>query len=162
MTEPHLSKILARAVAGPVVLATLAVITFTALELLGRTPSSIGPVRNIAEAAASGTASEVLRLLGSGEDPNRVWPVRRDIISSTATRVTALEAAMWSRRAQMVELLDRQGAIVDEQTRHHVTCLASDLLAQEIVEYLSPDRAPDCVHGRATDIVLERSRALEP
>ena len=162
MTEAHVSRILALAVAGPVVLATLAVIAFSGSEILGRTPSSIGPVRNIAEAAAAGQASEVLRRLGFGEDPNRVGPVRRDIISSTITRTTALEAAIWSRRRQMVELLDRAGAIVDEQTRQHLVCLASDLGVREIIEYLSPGRAPDCVHGRALDIVFKRSRELDP
>src|SRR5512138_1841448 len=93
--------------AVPAVLATLVILTFSALELLGRTPFSIGPFRNVAEAAGMGAASEVLRLLGTGEDPNRVLPIRREIISSSVTRATALEAAIWSRRRELVELLDR-------------------------------------------------------
>ena len=158
MTEAPLPKILALAVAGPVVLATLAVITFSAQELRGEAPFSYGPVRNIAEAAAMGHASEVLRLLGAGEDPNQVWPVRRDIISSTITKVTALEAALWSRHVQLVELLDRQGAIVNDESRRYLTCLANDLPVEEIVKYLSPKGPPDCVQGQAIAVVLERSR----
>jgi len=162
MTEAHTSRVLALAVAGPVVIATLMVSVFSGLEILGRTPSAIGPVHNIAEAAAMGAASEVLRLLEVGEDPNRVWPVRRDIISSTITRVTGLEAAVWSHHREMVEILDRRRTIVDEQTRQHLVCLASDVGVPEIVDYLSPGRDPDCGHGQAIDIVLERSRHSLP
>jgi hypothetical protein len=129
------------------------------LELRGETPFSYGPVRNIAEAAAMGHASEVLRFLGDGQDPNKVWPVRRDIISSTITRVTALEAAIWSRRVQLIELLDRQGAI-DDESRRHLTCLANDLESpvEEIVRYLAPQGPLNCPPGQAIAAVLERSR----
>src|SRR6185369_5211113 len=51
------------AMAGPAVVATLMIVTFSGLELLGHTPFAVGPFRNIAEAAGMGAASEVLRLL---------------------------------------------------------------------------------------------------
>jgi hypothetical protein len=158
MTDERPSALLGVAVALPVLLATFAVLTFAGLELLGNTPFSYGPERNVAEAAALGRASEVLRLLGAGQDPNRVWEIRRDMISSTITRVTALEAAIWSRRAPLIRLLDQHGAIVDAETRRHLTCLANDLPVQEIVEYLSPKGPPDCVPGQAVNAVIERSR----
>jgi hypothetical protein len=142
----------------PGITATIAVAAFSCLELLGRTPSSPGPVRNISEAIASGRAPDVVRLLAVGQDPNRVWPVRRDIISSTMTRVTAFEAAIVSRRTPMLELLRRQGASTDAQTLDHLRCFASDLSAAEIVDSLSPDRKPDCVYGAAIERVLERAR----
>lgn len=159
MTEPLGQRILALAVATPVVLATVAVLTFSALELGGETPLSYGPVRNIAEAAGLGHASEVLRLLASGQDPNQVWVVRRGIISSTITKVSALEAAVWSRRAQLVELMDRRGAIVDAESRRQLACLANDLPnpVKEIADYLSPQGAPDCVPGQALGRVEARS-----
>ena len=151
-------KILACAVAAPVALMTAAVLTFTALELRGDTPLSYGPMRNIAEAAALGHASEVLRLRAAGQDPNRVWTVRENMISSTSMEVTALEAAIWSRRVQLIELLDRQGAIVGDESRRHLACLARDLASEEIVEYLSPrHRALDCVPGQTLDRVVERT-----
>jgi hypothetical protein len=152
--------VLAFAVAAPVVLTTLGILVFSALELRGRTPLSYGPMRNIAEAAALGHASEVLRLLAAGQDPNRVWTVRRDMISSTITEVTALEAAVWSRREQMIELLDREGAIVGQDARRHLACLAADLPnpVEEIVEYLSPEHTEgNCVPGEALARVVERS-----
>jgi hypothetical protein len=161
MTETFASKIYALAVAGPVVVATLGVIAFSGQELRGEAPFSYGPVRNVAEAAAMGHASEVLRLLAAGQDPNQVWPVRRDIISSTITKVTALEAAVWSRRVQLVELLDRQG-VIDDRSRRHLACLANDLEnpVEDIVLYLSPDGPLNCAHGQAIAAVLERSGGL--
>jgi hypothetical protein len=149
------------ALAGPAVVATLMIVTFSSLELLGHTPSAVGPFRNIAEAAGMGAASEVLRLLGNGEDPNRLLPIRGEIISSSVRQATALEAAIWSRRRELLELLDRRGAIVDAPTRQHLACLAGDLDARDIVEFLSPGRALACEHGRALDLVLERTRRLE-
>jgi hypothetical protein len=152
----------ALAIAGPAMLATVMIVLFSGLELLGRTPFAVGPFRNVAEAAGMGAASDVLRMLGNGDDPNRVMPVRGEIISSSVKQATALEAAIWSRRRELIELLDRRGAIVDASIRQHLACLAADLDARDIVEFLSPGRAPGCERGRALDLVLERTRKLEP
>src|SRR5574342_1242879 len=80
MTDSPSTRMLAIGVAAPVVLATIAVLAFTGFEVAGHTPSAIGPPRNIAEAAGMSEPSEVLRLLDFGEDPNRVMPVRGEII----------------------------------------------------------------------------------
>lgn len=157
-TENAPSPAVLAIVAAPAVAVTLAVVVFSAMEVSGRTPFSDGPVRNVAEAAGMGIPSEVLRLLAAGEDPHRIWDVRPEIISSTITRVTALEAAIWSRRSQLVALLDSKGLIVGDETRRHLTCLANDLPVEEIVAYLSPGGPPDCVPGQALTIVLDRSR----
>ena len=158
MTESVSSKMLAIGVAAPIVLATLAVLAFSGLEIAGRTPSAIGPPRNIAEAVGMGAASEVLRLLEFGEDPNRILPVRPEIISSTITRVTALEAAIWSHHREMMELLDRRGAIVDADTKRHLICLTVDVGDADILAYLSGGREPDCVHGAALEMVHDRAK----
>jgi hypothetical protein len=155
MTDSTSTRLLAIGVAAPVVLATVAVLAFTGFEVAGHTPSAIGPPRNIAEAAGMSEPSEVLRLLDFGEDPNRVLPVRGEIISSTITRVTAVEAAIWSHHREMVELLDRRGAIVDRQ---HVICLTKDIGDDDILAYLTKGRDPDCQHGVAIGIVQERSK----
>ena len=159
MTPTSASRILCLAVGGPVVIATAAVLTFAGFELRGRTLLSDGPVRNVAEAASLGQASEVVRLMYAGQDPNRVWPVPKDMISSTVTQVTALEAAVWSRRVQLVELFDRQGAIADADTRRYLTCLAADLEppVTEIIEYLSPQGAGFCEAGQTIAVVRERT-----
>ncbi|HEY7185519.1 MAG TPA: hypothetical protein VH436_03170 [Vicinamibacterales bacterium] len=162
MSPAARSRAAAIALVVPAVLTTLALAAFSGLELLGRTPFAIGRFHNVAEAAGMGAASEVLRLLGNGEDPNRVLPLRGEIISSSVQRATALEAAVWSRRRELVEVLDRRAAIADEQTRQHLVCLARDLDARDIADYLAPGRVPECVQHRELDLVLARTKALEP
>ena len=146
-SEPRASTPLLIAALAPVCLATLAVIVFVLFEMSGRTLWSEGPLRNLAEAAAMGSVSEVVRLLQAGEDPNKVVEVRPFAISSAIRRVTALEAAVWHRSAQLMELLDRTGAI-DGDTRRRITCLAADLRVEEIVKYLAPDGASWCMPGQ--------------
>ena len=136
------------AAAAPVVLATLAVVVFMLFEWSGRTLSSEGPTRNLAEAAAIGSLSEVVRFLQAGEDPNTIVNVRPFAISSSIHRVTGLEAAVWYRSSELMQLLDRAGAIRDDETRHRLTCLAMDLRVEDIVKYLAPDRAAVCVPGQ--------------
>jgi hypothetical protein len=162
MTDTRTTTLLAASVAVPIVLATVAVLAFSGLEIAGHTPSAIGPPRNIAEAVGMGAPSEVLRLLDFGEDPNRVLPVRREIISSAITRVTALEAAIWSHHREMMELLDRRGAIVDADTRRHLICLTKDVGDADILTYLSAGRDVECEHGRALAMVEARAKKSEP
>ena len=133
-----------RALLGPVLaavipcaLAMVAVLVFSASELLGHTWFSPGPERNLAEAAAMGRLSEVARLLRNGEDPRQIVEVRPHVISSSVTRVTALEAAVWHRSASLIRLFESAGALDDAATRRHVLCLANDLKADEIVQYMA-------------------------
>ena len=158
MSESSRRSMLGLLAALPGLLATVAVLVFSGLELAGRTPSSAGTPRNIAEATAAGAPSEVLRFLRAGDDPSRIWPIRPDFISSTMTSVTAFEAAVISRRAPMLELLAREGALVDTQASQHLACLAVDLSARDMLDALSSGRTPDCRYGAAIEIVLERSR----
>ena len=151
-------SILAAAAALPPIAATLAVLVFSVLDVSGKTPYSWGRPRNIAEAAGMNSGADVLRLLRAGEDPNRILPVRRELISSIVTRVNALEAAVWSRHIALLQILDREGAIVDDATRRHLACLARDLRTQDIVEYLSPENDSGCVPGEAMEAVFARSR----
>ena len=143
-------------VAVPPAVATAAVVAFVGLEVSGRTPLSPDVPRNVAEAAATGAPSEVLRLLRSGDDPHRLWTVRDEIISPAVTQVTALEAAVWNRQSRVLWLFDREGVTMDDETRRYLACLASDIAAPEVVEYLSPGRLPHCVRGAALERVMQR------
>jgi hypothetical protein len=143
------------AAAGPVVAGTLLVVAVASLELFGWTPFSMSPV-NIAEAAAAGNAAETLRLLEQGADPARVEAVRPEIVSSEITRLNALEAAIWSRQVELVTLLDRRGAIA-ASARHDLACLASDLGADDIVEYFGEETSSSCQAGAARERVVRRS-----
>jgi hypothetical protein len=158
-TSTRRRSLLGAAACAPAAAVTVGMLLFAARELTGDTPFSPGRMRNVAEAAGTGEASEILRMLRQGQDPRQVWPVRPEIISSTITRVSALEAAVWSRRAQVMVLLDRQGAITDEAQRRDLACLAADISAQEVVDYLSPSAPPECEKGKAMARVLARTPA---
>ncbi|MGH9348731.1 MAG: hypothetical protein ACRD26_15845, partial [Vicinamibacterales bacterium] len=112
--------------------------------------------RNSAEAAAAGDAAAMLLFLRRGDNPTRVHPVRPDLISSAIVRATTLEAAMWSRRISMIRALDREGAIIGDDERRELACLARDLDLPDVAEYLAPAQA--CVRGQAVERVVARSR----
>jgi hypothetical protein len=134
-------------VAGPFVAATLLVLVFAAMETRGRAPFVDPPPRNMAEAAGLGNAAEVLRMLRRGSNPAAVVEIPADVISPAVRRVTALEAAVWSRRVQLVRLLEREQAIRDDATRAHLACLAVDLRVAEIVEHFPRRFTSRCEPG---------------
>ena len=128
----------------------------TAGERVGAAPFAGSAPQNSAETAGLASAGDVLRLPRKGEDPRRVYVVRPEIISSAVRRATTLEAAMWSRQLELVQLLDRQGSF-DQGARAALACLATDLRIDDIVEYLAPDGAGHCEPGKALGRVLARS-----
>jgi len=146
------------AVALPPMAAVAAVALFAVLEAAGNRSITMAPA-NIAEAAGLANASEVLRLLRSGEDVSRVMPARPEVISSAIPRISALEAAVWSRHVELVHMLDDQDVIVGDE-RRRLACLAADLQIGDIVEYLSPKAAPLCVAGQVEQEI--RARATAP
>ena len=144
--------------AAPPVLATAGVLCFFVSELAGHTFLSDGPPANIAEAAGLGSAAELLRMLREGHDPHVILPVRPEIISSTVTRVTGLEAAVWSRKAQLIDVLNRYGALADPEDFRHAFCLARDVGVDEIVNYLAKSGTPACENGAVLAAVQARTR----
>jgi hypothetical protein len=145
------------AVALPPMVSVAAVALFVALEAAGNRSITMAPA-NIAEAAGLANASEVLRLLRSGEDVSRVMPARPEVISSAIPRISALEAAVWSRQVELVHMLDDEGAIPGDE-RRRLACLAADLQIGDIVEYLSPKAAPPCVAGQVEQEIRGRPAA---
>lgn len=154
--RPASLSVLAIVLPGSAAVALLLV--FTLLDAFGYAVASYGRPRNIAEAAAMGSASETLRLLRDGHDPTRVEPVRPELISTLVTRATALEAAVWSHHVELIRLLDEHGAIGGPALRHELACVASDLRFADTVQYLSPDGPPSCVPEAAIERVFARSR----
>jgi hypothetical protein len=137
--RPSLAHIV---LAAPLLAVTLGLAWVTARELAGKTERMLGPL-NSAEAAAANNAPAVLQRLRLGDNPTRVYPVRPEIISSLVQHATTLEAAVWSRQISMIRLLEREGAIVDSDMRHHLACLAQDIGATDIAHYLEPKRQCD-------------------
>ena len=151
------------AVALPPMAAVAAVALFAVLETAGNRSITMAPA-NIAEAAGLANASEVLRLLRSGEDVSRVMPARPEIVSPAISRISALEAAVWSRQSELIYMLDEEGVILGDE-RRRLACLAADLQIGDIAEYLSPKvpgarAAPACVAGQVEQEI--RGRAAAP
>jgi hypothetical protein len=145
--------------AAPIVMATAVILGVVAGELAGGAPLAAEPPRNIAEAAAVGDAATVLQFMSYGSDPTRIQPVRPELISSTVTQATTLEAAVWSRQIELIRVLDDRGAIIGPEERRELGCLAADLGVDDIVEYLTT--GDPCVPGAAMERVLARSRSAE-
>jgi hypothetical protein len=145
------------AAAAPILAAAALLAAFVGLELAGRTPLAYRPPANVAEAAGMGMAAEVLRFIRLGERPGLVWDVHPEVISSSVTRVTALEAAVWSRRLRVIRLLEREGAI-DGPVREHLACVSRHIGADDIEAYLAPRGIPGCDPERTVRDIEARAR----
>jgi hypothetical protein len=145
------------AISAPLVAGSALLFLVAAGERLGATPFAGLVPANSAEAAGMGSAVHLIRFLRMAEDPTRVYPVRPEIISSAVLKATTLEAAMWSRQIELVQLLDREGAIVGDQRRRELACLAADLRVEDVAEYLSPEGVAYCDAGKAFGRVLART-----
>lgn len=157
MTVTH--RLIAAALAAPLcaMLAWLTIVT--AVERTGGRAFAGDFPRNLAEAAATGRADDVVRRLGYGEDPYRVYDVRPEIISPSILKASLLEAALWSRQVQMVDMLSREGVLYSADQRHDLACLAADISLGDVVDYLSPGTAPACTPGDAVKRVMARTPA---
>ena len=142
----------------PLCAATAGIVLVTAGERAGLAPFAGLEPQNSAEAAGLADAGDVLRFLQKGEDPRQVYTIRPEIISSAVRRATTLEAAMWSRQLELVQLLDRRDAF-DQDERAALACLGADLRVDDIVEYLAPDGTGYCEPGEALERVHARSRS---
>ena len=151
-----LERAVTMAVALPPSLALAAMLTVAMAERSGAVLFGDAMPANLAEAAVMGRGDDVVRRLRQGEDVRRVYPVRPVPTHSPLTQATPAEAAIWSGQRQMMELLDRAGAIA-EGDRRDLACLAADLEADEIVEYLAPPAGAQCVPQRARERVLTRA-----
>ena len=144
------------ALMAPVCAATAVLVLLVAAEMAGvGLGEGRGPA-NSAEAAAIGDAAATIRFLRSGDDPTRVHPLRPWVISPNVLRATTLEAAMWARRRELIELLDREGTIVGSGARQELACLAMDLALPDVVDYLMPDGV-SCVPGAVLQRVVDRT-----
>ena len=144
------------ALAVPLLVAVVAIAGVSAGEVAGATPWAGLVPRNSAEAAAIGDASDLLRLLRRGDDSHTVYDIRPEVISSAVLKATTLEAAIWSRQLELIQLLDREG-IIQTSDRNELSCLAADLKVDDLVEYLAPEGAR-CDPGKAIALVAARSR----
>ena len=141
---------------GPVVCGTAGLAYISIVERGGREAFADTRAMNSAEAAALGDAASTLWFIRHGDDPTRVHDVSPSIISASVRRATTLEAAMWSRRIELIRALDREGVIVGDQTRRDLACLALDLGLPDVAAYLAPGGLA-CKPGEAQGRVLART-----
>lgn len=152
------NRFAAVALGVPVLLGLLAAVVFVGAELVGRTPPlAAAPPQNVAEAAGAGSAPDVWRFLAEGQNPLAIHEVRPHIISSSITRVTAGEAAIWSRRVELVQFLDKRQALGGAAARMRLACLARELKTEDIAEYLAANGSPRC-SGSVSEDIAARAR----
>jgi hypothetical protein len=108
-----------------------------------------------------GSASDLLRFLRLGDDPYAVRPIRA-IGERQALQRTTLEAAVESKAVAIVRLIDREGFILDDETRRGLACLAADLQADDVAAYLMPGGTSSCVPGEALGRLQAREGAGPP
>jgi hypothetical protein len=112
------------------------------VALFGGTPRFWqGGSLTLSEAAALRDQGEVARLIEAGADPDSDYPLRPDVIATR--RATPLEAAVAARRAEIVNLLMREGATMDERSWRRLHCLAVDTGAADVVDAIDAHRPVD-------------------
>jgi len=113
-------------------------------------PAGVDPIWEVEpltlpEAAGVRDNGEVLRLIALGGDPNVAGPVRAGFVANDEMVLTPLEAAVGARRADMVELLLENGAVMDASAWTRLRCFADVVKAGDVRELLDarrPEGAP--------------------
>jgi hypothetical protein len=95
------------------------------------------PATNMAEAAATRDAARVRVLAGRAVDPNARFPVRPGLLDGDAPReMTPLEAAIRSRREELVAVVIQLGARPDTDEAQRLQCVATAVDAPRAAEIL--------------------------
>jgi ankyrin repeat protein len=123
------------AAAGPLSAAVLT-IAMLALGAIGNHPMWHVPDVNLAEAAAGRDAATVKLLIRQGEDPDAPRTIRAGLLKDEAVTITPLDAAVDAKRLEIVDLLLRNGASLDEPLRVALACRARSRGDEDIVRYL--------------------------
>jgi hypothetical protein len=119
-----MDKWAAACLAAPACVLVVGLAAALLLGAAGRHPMWRHQELNLSEAAAARDEAEVVRLIGHGEDPNTPRDIRPGLLFGYATRLTPLEAAVASQRAEMVERLLANGALMDAALWNRLRCAA--------------------------------------
>lgn len=153
MTSPaEPRRLLMLALAGPSLFLLVAAAVILSAALGGYEPLAGPDDLTLAEAAAIRDEAEVLRLIRAGADPDAPGNVRRGILNDPGNLLTPLEAAVAAGHAEVVQLLVRHGAAINERNFPILSCLAQERGETEIVSWLNErapaGAAPDCAGVR--------------
>lgn len=106
---------------------------------IGADPFWARPELTLSEAAATRDSAEVVHQIEQlGRDPNASYPVREGVLGA-GTSISPVEAAVLSKRAEMVRLLLRHGAAPLPDERLRLACAAQESSAGDVVAALVPD-----------------------
>jgi hypothetical protein len=103
------------------------------MGLAGRHPMWHVPELNLAEAAAGRDVATVVLLIGYGENPNQTYSIRPGVLNASAATMTPIEAALEARRPEIISLLLRHGAVLDEAQRRAYACRARSRRDNDVV-----------------------------
>lgn len=145
------------ALAAPVLATAGFVLAVEAAEWSGRDWWADTRPRNAAEAAASGRAADLVRHLRRGDHPEQVFAVRGERLQGAPAWISAVEGAMWLDDPALVRLLEREGAVLSDDRRRQLACLARDLGNHATADYLADPKDPACAAGAALDRIRART-----
>ena len=122
--------------AGPVFLIPLlfsaAVVVLLAGSVVGWNPLWPEGSATLSEVVALRDMPGALALIAEGHDPNGVYAVRKDLLTSRDLQITPLQAAVSTREPSVVQTLLDNGARLDDASRVAIICLARTTKATEI------------------------------
>ena len=129
---PRLTGVAAACAAAPAIALTAwCAITLGAVLFGGMPAFWTGGALTLSEAAALRDQGEVARQIEAGADPNREYDLRPGVLA--IDRAFPLEAAVAARRAEIVNVLMREGATLDESRWRRLHCAAVETRAADVV-----------------------------
>lgn len=141
------------AVAGPGIVWLAAAAAILAASLGGYRALAAPADLTLSEAAAIRDEAEVLRQIRAGADPDARGLVRRGMISDPEYLMTPLEAAIAAGHGEVVRLLLRNGAVINDANFSLLFCLAEEHGTPDIVSFLN-EHAPSGIAVQCDGIRL--------
>jgi hypothetical protein len=108
------------------------------------------------EAVATRNSAEAARLIGLGQNPNARDRVRAGILAGHDIWVTPLEAAVWTRDANLVKMLLNYGAVTDRREARILRCIAGAAAGREMHDVLAGLSSEDWPACDEVEIPTER------
>jgi hypothetical protein len=108
------------------------------LACVGRNPIWPDHDLTLSEAVAAADDAEVELLMAAGTDLSAAYDVRPGLLAERPERLTPLESAVLSHRADLVERFLENGAVIDAPTWNRLACLAGDAAVAAVLDRYRP------------------------